>query len=47
MAVQAKADMNAVYEAHKTGDESVLSRKDKRAEEIIRNLDKYEKILKE
>lgn len=47
MAVQAKADMNAVAKAKDTGDNSVLLNPDLQAQEIIENLDKYEKILKE
>jgi hypothetical protein len=49
IAVQAKADMNKVNEAHRLGldDKSITAKNTPEVQEIIDNLDKYEKILKE
>lgn len=46
IAVQAKADMNALKEAQRTGKESQENNSPE-VENILNNLDKYEKILKE
>lgn len=46
IAVQAKADMNALKEAQRTGKEP-LENNSPEVENILNNLDKYEKILKE
>jgi hypothetical protein len=49
IAVQAKADINKINEAHRLGidDKSITSKNSPEVQEIIANLDKYEKILKE
>ncbi len=49
IAVQAKADMNMIKNAHEKGipDEQISERNDEYVQKIINNLDKYEKILKE
>ena len=49
IAVQAKSDMNTVKKAHDLNlrDEDIPSNNDENVQEILDNLDKYEKILKE
>jgi 4-alpha-glucanotransferase len=49
MAVQAKADMNKIQDAHRRGvsENSITPKNTPEVQEILDNLDKYEKILKE